>query len=68
MDAEDFGRVCSSVARLPAKYREPVILRYLEELSAEEIARILGVSRNTLNVRLSRARERLRRELAELIG
>ncbi|MEJ2705716.1 MAG: RNA polymerase sigma factor [Sedimentisphaerales bacterium] len=66
-DVEDFQRVRRAVARLPAKYREPVVLRYLEELTTEEIARILGVSTNALHVRLSRARERLRQELAELI-
>ena len=67
MDAEDFQRVRRAVARLPAKYREPVVLRYLQELPTEEIARILGVSKGTLHVRLSRARECLRQELTELI-
>jgi len=66
-DAEDFNRVRHAVARLPAKYREPLILRYLQELPTKEMVRILGVSGSTLNVRLSRARERLRRELAGLI-
>ena len=62
-DEEQFTRVRYALARLPAKYREPLVLRYLQELPTNEIARILGVSRNTLNVRLSRARERLRQEL-----
>ena len=42
-------------------------LRYLQELDTDEISRILGVSKNTLNVRLSRARKRLKEDLAELI-
>jgi len=67
MDVETFNRVRRAVAALPAKYREPVVLKYLEELGADEIARILGISRNVLHVRLSRARERLRQELTELI-
>ncbi len=62
-DEEQFIRVRYALARLPAKYREPLVLRYLQGLPTNEIARILGVSRNTLNVRLSRARERLRQEL-----
>ena len=67
MDADEFQRVRRAVAALPAKYREPVVLRYLEEIETDEISRILGISKNTLNVRLNRARKRLREDLAELI-
>jgi len=66
MNAEDFDRVRRAVAALPAKYREPVVLTYLEGLEADEISRMLGISKNALHVRLSRARERLRSELVEL--
>ena len=67
MDSEVFERVRRAVKALPAKYREPVVLRYLQDLSTNEIAPMLGISKNALNVRLSRARERLRQDLAELI-
>ncbi|UCF14069.1 MAG: RNA polymerase sigma factor [Phycisphaerales bacterium] len=60
MDTEAFNRVRSAVAALPAKYREPVVLKYIEELSTDEITRILGISQNALHVRLSRAREHLK--------
>jgi RNA polymerase sigma-70 factor (ECF subfamily) len=66
MDAEDFNRVRQAIAGLPARYREPVVLKYLQELGTDEISRILGISKNTLHVRLSRARKRLEAELAEL--
>lgn len=66
MSAEDADHVRRAVAALPAKYREPVILMYLQGLGTGEISRTLGISRNALNVRLSRARERLRKDLAEL--
>ena len=66
MDAEIFNRVRRAVSALPAKYREPVVLRYLQELGTDEISRILGISKNAVNVRLNRARERLRHHLAEL--
>jgi len=66
MNAEDFDRVRRAVAALPAKYREPVVLTYLQGLGADEISRMLGISKNALHVRLSRARERLRSELVEL--
>jgi len=67
MDTETFNRVRHAVAALPAKYREPVVLRYLQELPTDEISRILGISKNALQVRLSRARERLRQNLTEMI-
>ena len=68
MDDETFHRVRRAVAALPPKYREPVVLRYLQELGTDETARILDISKNALQVRLSRARERLRQDLAELIA
>ncbi len=67
VDTEAFSRVRNAVAALPAKYREPVVLKYLEELDTDEIARVLDMSQNALHVRLSRARERLRHELKKLI-
>jgi len=67
MKAETFESVRRIVAAMPAKYREPVVLRYLQELETDEISQILGISRDTLNVRLSRARKRLQQELAELM-
>jgi RNA polymerase sigma factor (sigma-70 family) len=66
METETFERVRNAVASLPARYREPVVLRYLQELGADEISRILGISKNAVHVRLNRARERLRHNLAEL--
>jgi RNA polymerase sigma-70 factor (ECF subfamily) len=67
MDTETFERVRRAVIKLPGKYREAVVLRYLQELPTDQISRILKISKNTLQVRLSRARERLKRELAELM-
>ena len=62
---ETSDKVRDAVQALPAKYREAVVLKYLEELPTEEISRILGISVNTLHVRLSRARERLKNDLKE---
>jgi len=67
MDTDEFKHVRRAVAALPPRYREPVVLRYIQEIGTDEISRILGISKNTLNVRLSRARKRLREDLAELI-
>lgn len=67
VDAETGSRVREAVAALPAKYREPVVLKYIEELGADEIVQILGISQNALHVRLSRARKHLKRSLNKQI-
>ncbi len=66
METETFERIRRAVEALPAKYREPVVLRYLQELPTDQISLILGISKNALQVRLNRARARLRENLAEL--
>ena len=52
--------------RLPESERTVVTLHYLGEMTAKEIGRFLGVSVNTINSRLRRARERLQ-EREELL-
>ncbi len=51
------------VARLPAKYREPLRLCYLEGKTYDEAADALGCSKGTVSSRLTRARERLAHRL-----
>lgn len=60
-------QVRSAVAALAQPHREVVVLRYLEGLDIPEIAQILGLSRNAVEVRLSRARDRLRSVLGPLV-
>jgi RNA polymerase sigma-70 factor (ECF subfamily) len=67
LDDETFEKVRNTVKALPAKYREAVVLRYLQELEIEEISKILGISINTLHVRLNRARERLKSDLENIV-
>ncbi|MHC5060678.1 MAG: RNA polymerase sigma factor [Planctomycetota bacterium] len=67
MDDEKSSRIRRAVMALPDKYREPVVLRYLQELSTKEICRVLDISESNLHTRLSRAREKLKENLAELI-
>ncbi len=66
MDREAFARVRQAVQALPARYREVIVLRYLEEMPAARISQVLGVSHNAVEVRLNRARKRLRARLGAL--
>ena len=52
------------IHRLPAKYRAPVILCYLEGKTNEEAALLLGCPTGTVVTHLARARRRLRHQLA----
>lgn len=53
------------VASLPPLYREPLLLQVLGGFSCAEIAVMLGTSEGAVMTRLTRARQALRRELAE---
>jgi len=60
LELRDLDRV---LARLPAEQREVLLLVGVEEMSYQDVARIVGVPIGTVMSRLSRARERLRAEL-----
>jgi RNA polymerase sigma-70 factor, ECF subfamily len=59
-NAELLAEVRQAVRQLPQTDREAIVLRYLEGASVDAIAGLLGVSRGAVEVRLSRARNRLR--------
>jgi RNA polymerase sigma-70 factor (ECF subfamily) len=64
MTAELRRALDGALDSLPDVYREVVVLREMEGLSYDDMARALGVSRGTIESRLYRARERLRARLA----
>jgi RNA polymerase sigma-70 factor (ECF subfamily) len=55
-----------AMAELEPSFREAILLREVEDLSYEEIARVTGVSVNTVKTRIYRARAKLRQRLEEL--
>jgi RNA polymerase sigma-70 factor (ECF subfamily) len=61
---EERQAVRSAVASLPERYRLPLVLRYYHELSYDEIAQDLEVSRANVATLIFRAKEELRRVLA----
>ena len=61
--AESWPGLHEEIARLPERYRDAVVLCYLEGLSTEAAALRIGCPRGTVLSRLSRARDRLRDRL-----
>ena len=57
---ETSRRVRRAVSELPNRYREIVVLRYLQEMEIDEIRQVLGASRGAIEVRLHRARAMLK--------
>ncbi|MGP4103975.1 SigE family RNA polymerase sigma factor [Nonomuraea sp. KM90] len=53
-----------ALALLPTKQRAVIVLRYYEQLTNEEIAAVLGVSRSTVRSQASRALDKLRSAVA----
>src|SRR5262249_32266294 len=56
---ETIHQVHAALRQLPQRDREIIVLRYLEELPIEEIAKTLSLTRSATDVRLTRARQRL---------
>ena len=61
----DSARLDDAIARLPAVYREVIVLREMEELAYEEVAQIANIPVGTVMSRLSRARALLRARLVD---
>jgi RNA polymerase sigma-70 factor (ECF subfamily) len=63
LKAEQRRQLRKKIDRLPARYRVPLVLRYQAEMSYAEIARRLGLRRNTVATAILRAKRELRRSL-----
>ncbi len=59
------AQVTAAISGLPVAFREVLVLREIEELSYEEIARALDIPKGTVMSRLSRARRLLYDALRE---
>jgi RNA polymerase sigma-70 factor (ECF subfamily) len=63
LQEEERSRLESALARLPEKYRMPLMLYYFDGQSTENVARMLDLDPAAVLTRLSRARRELRRIL-----
>ena len=63
--SETADRLGCALAKLPDNQRLAFTLKYVEELTAEEIAEAMDAPKNTVKTWLLRAREALRKDLAD---
>ena len=58
--------VREAIAELKPKFRLPILLKYIEGLSYDEIATVMGCSKGTVASRLNRGHSQLAKRLAHL--
>lgn len=57
--------LAKAIATLDPEYRQVLILRIVNDCSYQQISEIMGIREGTVKSRLSRAREQLRKKLAQ---
>jgi RNA polymerase sigma-70 factor (ECF subfamily) len=62
-DEENILAVRRAIEQLPAPAKELIVLRYYNNLSYEQIGSILGISRATINGRITRAKRKMAKYL-----
>ncbi len=55
--AEEYIHLTDTIAQLPDKYKDIIILHYYEGYSIEEVSKLLNISLSAAKMRLMRARE-----------
>ena len=61
------AQVRQGIKKLAARDREVIVLHYLEDRGVVEMAELLGIRTNAVEVRLHRARQRLKKLLEGLV-
>ncbi len=61
--SEEEERIMTAISGLPGTLREAIILRHIEDMRYEEIAKVTGANIGTVKSRISRAREALTKVL-----
>jgi RNA polymerase sigma-70 factor (ECF subfamily) len=66
VDKNDLRRLLNiSLEKIPAKYREPLVLYYFEEMSYKEVAEIMHLPISTVGIRLQRAKSLLKKTVKQ---
>jgi RNA polymerase sigma factor (sigma-70 family) len=63
-EPDKLGKIRVALETLDPKFKVPLILKEVEEMSVEEISRTMGITQTNVKVRLFRARKKL----AEILG
>ncbi|MBH0158907.1 MULTISPECIES: RNA polymerase sigma factor SigW [Fictibacillus] len=58
---EEWNELQSEIMKLPEKYRTAILLKYVEDLSLEEISKIMDIPVPTVKTRIHRGREALKK-------
>ncbi len=64
---EEQSMVRREIACLPKKHKAVIVLKYMQDLSYEEVADVLGCGVGTVKSRLSRAKEKLKQRLERAV-
>jgi RNA polymerase sigma-70 factor, ECF subfamily len=64
----DTEMVQEAIAKLPATFRDVLLLADLEEMRYQEVADVLGIPMGTVMSRLSRARKQIRQHIVESLS
>lgn len=67
LEKEQQRTVREAVRKLPDRYRIPILLYYMEELSVSEIAALINLTESAVKSRLHRARKILKERLEGLL-
>lgn len=57
--------ISQKISTLPANYKTAIYLHYYEDMTTEQISKILKISQSAVKMRLKRGRELLKNELEE---
>ena len=69
--SESNNELYEMIMKLPQRYKEVILLFYYEDFSYDEMAKILNIPKGTVQSRLARGREKLKKmmeETGEIIG
>lgn len=65
---EEFGELQRHMMEIPKKYRDILVLRYVNDLKNKEIAELMKIPESTVATHISRAKQLLKKRLEEERG